>query len=40
MYRVKMEVYFDIDGTNAKVVDAVRNYEMRNLAEFDLVKTD
>jgi hypothetical protein len=34
MYRVKMEVYFDIDGTNAEVVDAVRNYEMRNLVEF------
>jgi|TARA_B100001559_G_C16492050_1_gene618885 hypothetical protein len=37
MYRVKMEVYFDIDGTNAEVVDAVRNYEMRNLAEFDFL---
>lgn len=34
MYRVKMEVYFDIDGTNAEVVDAVRDYEMRNLVEF------
>ena len=37
MYRVKMEVYFDIDGTNAEVVDAVRDYEMRNLAEFDFL---
>ena len=34
MYRVKMEVYFDIDGTNAEVVDTVRDYEMRNLVEF------
>ena len=37
MYRVKMEVYFDIDGTNAEVVDAVRDYEMRNLVEFDFL---
>jgi|TARA_R100001086_G_C11770971_1_gene240855 hypothetical protein len=37
MYRVKMEVYFDIDGTNAEVVDAVRDYEMRNLAEFSFL---
>ena len=29
-----MEVYFDIDGTNAEVVDTVRDYEMRNLVEF------
>ena len=29
MYRVKMEVYFDINGTNAEVVDTVRDYEMR-----------
>ena len=34
MYRVKMEVYFDTDGTNAEVVDTVRDYEMRNLVEF------
>ena len=32
-----MEVYFDIDGTNAEVVDAVRDYEMRNLVEFDFL---
>ena len=37
MYRVKMEVYFDIDGTNAEVVDTVRDYEMRNLIEFDFL---
>lgn len=34
MYRVKMEVYFDFEGTNAEVVDAVRDFEMRNLMEF------
>jgi len=32
-----MEVYFDIDGTNAEVVDTVRDYEMRNLVEFDFL---
>jgi len=37
MYRVKMEVYFDIDGTNAEVVDTVRDYEMRNLLEFSFL---
>ena len=37
MYRVKMEVYFDMEGTNAEVVDAVRDYEMRNLVEFDFL---
>ena len=37
MYRVKMEVYFDMDGTNAEVVDTVRDYEMRNLVEFDFL---
>ena len=37
MYRVKMEVYFDMDGTNAEVVDAVRDFEMRNLVEFDFL---
>ena len=34
MYRVKMEVYFDIDGTNAEVVDTVRDYETKNQVEF------
>ncbi len=34
MYRIKMEVYFDMEGTNAEVVDAVRDFEMRNLVEF------
>ena len=37
MYRVKMEVYFDMEGTNAEVVDKVRDYEMRNLVEFDFL---
>jgi hypothetical protein len=37
MYRVKMEVYFDMQGTNAEVVDTVRDYEMRNLVEFDFL---
>ncbi len=37
MYRVKMEVYFDMNGSNAEVVDAVRDYEMRNLVEFDFL---
>jgi hypothetical protein len=37
MYRVKMEVYFDINGTNAEVVDTVRDYEMRNLVEFSFL---
>lgn len=37
MYRVKMEVYLDIDGTNAEVVDTVRDFEMRNLVEFDFL---
>ena len=37
MYRVKMEVYFDMEGTNAEVVDTVRDYEMRNLVEFDFL---
>ena len=37
MYRVKMEVYFDTDETNAEVVDMVRDYEMRNLIEFDFL---
>lgn len=37
MYRVKMEVYFDIDGTNPEVVDTVRDFEMRNLVEFDFL---
>ena len=29
-----MEVYFDMEGTNAEVVDTVRDFEMRNLVEF------
>tara|TARA_R100001463_G_scaffold46093_3_gene94638 strand:- start:1566 stop:1799 length:234 start_codon:yes stop_codon:yes gene_type:complete len=37
MYRIKMEVYFDMEGTNAEVVDTVRDYEMRNLVEFDFL---
>lgn len=37
MYRIKMEVYFDIDGTNAEVVDTVRDFEMRNQAEFNFL---
>ena len=37
MYRVKMEVYFDMNGTNAEVVDTVRDFEMRNLVEFDFL---
>ena len=32
-----MEVYFDMEGTNAEVVDTVRDYEMRNLVEFDFL---
>ena len=34
MYRIKMEVYFDMEGTNAEVVDTVRDYEIKNLMEF------
>ena len=37
MYRIKMEVFFDMGGTNAEVVDTVRDYEMRNLVEFDFL---
>ena len=32
-----MEVYFDMEGTNAEVIDTVRDYEMRNLVEFDFL---
>lgn len=37
MYRVKMEVYFDIDGTNSEVFETAIDYQNRNLIEFDFL---